>query len=137
MYEICHNSIAFYGHSIHQLLSGAELPVILEFFTGVVNTTSTPVGWDGEQVAIKWWAKIMSTLKTAKWHFHWCHFHLHISHKAAKSIAKLVIHLCGELQPAICLSRGDGVIYKPPKHLWTTDKPQQKQPGQCTAPIPA
>ena len=29
----------------------------------------------------------MSTLQTAKWH-HWCLFHLHISHKAAKSMAK-------------------------------------------------
>ena len=39
---------------------------------------------------------------------HWCHFHLHISHKAAKSMTKLISQLCGELQPAVCLSRGCG-----------------------------
>ena len=39
-------------------------------FTGVANTTSTPIGCEGggERGATEWWAKAMSSLKTAKWH---------------------------------------------------------------------
>ena len=46
------------------------MPVILEFFTGVANTTSTPIGVEGGGWwgVTQWWAKAMSTLKTAKWH---------------------------------------------------------------------
>ena len=46
----------------------------------------------------------MPTLKTVKW----CllvPFYFHISQKAAKSMAKLISQLCGELQPAVWLSR--------------------------------
>ena len=45
-----------------------------------------------------------------------CHFHLHmsastrISHKAAKSMDKLISQLCVSLQPAVCLSRGCGAV---------------------------
>ena len=35
----------------------------------------------------------------------WCHFHLHISRKAAKSMVVLISQSCGELQPVVCLSR--------------------------------
>ena len=47
LHEICQNSIAVYNLSINQLLIEwlAELPTILEFFTGIANTTSTPIGW--------------------------------------------------------------------------------------------
>ena len=41
---------------------------------------------------------------------HWCHFHLYMSHKAAKSMAKLISQLCGDSQPAVCLPREDGAI---------------------------
>ena len=54
------------------------------------------------------------------------HFHLHISHKAPKSMAKLICQSSGELQPAVCLSRGDGAIWRPPEHLWMSDKPQKQ-----------
>ena len=37
-------------------------------------------------------------------------FHLHKSHKAAKSMAKLISQLCGELQLAVCWSRGEETI---------------------------
>ena len=37
----------------------------------------------------------------------WCDFQLHLLHKAAKCMAKLK---CGDLQPEVCLSRGNGVI---------------------------
>ena len=40
----------------------------------------------------------------------WCHFHLHISHKAVKSMAKLISQSCGELQPGVCLPRGYAAI---------------------------
>ena len=53
----------------------------------------------------RWWTKAMSTLKKPN-SIHWCHFHLHISNKVAKSVAKLINQLCGKLQPAMCLSRG-------------------------------
>ena len=30
-------------------------------------------------------------------------------------------------QPSgVCLSRGDGAIQRPPKHLWMSDKPQKR-----------
>ena len=57
---------------------------------------------------------------------HWCHCDFNISQKAAKSMAKLISQLCGELQLAVCLSRGDGAIERRPKHLWTSDKPQKQ-----------
>ena len=41
---------------------------------------------------------------------HWCHLLLYISHKATKSMAKLISQSCGELQLAVCLSREDGAI---------------------------
>ena len=49
-------------------------------------------------------------------------------HKATKSMAKLITQPCGELQLAVCLSRGDGAIYKDHalKHLWTSNKPQKQ-----------
>ena len=50
MCEICHDSIAIYNLSIHQLLGEwlAEYPAILDsFFTGVANISSTPTGWEG------------------------------------------------------------------------------------------
>ena len=37
-------------------------------------------------------------------------FHLHISHKEAESMAKLISYLCGVLQLPVCLSRGYGAI---------------------------
>ena len=49
-------------------------------------------------------------------HFYRCgglamvHCHLDISHKVAKSIPKLISQLCGELQQAVWLSRGDDAI---------------------------
>ena len=45
-----------------------------------------------------------------------------ISHKAAKSLAKLISQLCGELQSVICLSRKDGAILRPSEHLWMSDR---------------
>ena len=52
---------------------------------------------------MKWWVKAMSILKKAKWHS-LVLFCLHISHKAAKSVAKLIRELCGKLQLAVMLA---------------------------------
>ena len=54
----------------------AELPAILDIFSGYANTTSTPIGVEGRWWwgAMKWWgatkwqAKGTSELNTAKWH---------------------------------------------------------------------
>ena len=49
----------------------AELPPILDsFFTGYTNTTSIPIGVEGEGWwgAMKWWVKGTCKLRTAKWH---------------------------------------------------------------------
>ena len=54
-------------------------------------------------------------------------------------MAKLISQSCGELQPAVCLSRGYATIWRRPIHSWTSDKPQKqataKQPGQLSASI--
>ena len=74
---------------------------------------------------------------------YWCSFQLHILHKATKSMAKLSSKPCGDLHQAVCFSRGDGAIYRPPD-LSTREclmslrsKSLQKQPGQLSAQIPA
>ena len=41
-------------------------------------------------------------------------------------MAKLVSQSCGELQPAVCLSRGNGAILRRPEHSWTSGKPQKQ-----------
>ena len=68
---------------------------------------------EGRQGATKWWMKATSSLKQPNG-ICWSHFHPHMSHKAAKSMAKLISQLCGESQLAICLSREDGAISRAP-----------------------
>ena len=41
-------------------------------------------------------------------------------------MAKHISQLCGELQPALCLSRGDGAIEKPPEHSKMSNKSQKQ-----------
>ena len=64
----------------------------------------------------------------------------YVSHKAAKSMAKLDRQSCGESQLAICFSRGDGAIRRAPEQSWMPNKPQkqatQKQPGKLSAITP-
>ena len=50
LYVLLHKSIAIQVNSLCVLYIGylAELPAILDsVFTGVANTTSTPIGWEG------------------------------------------------------------------------------------------
>ena len=47
----------------------------------------------------------------------WHPFQLHISHKAAKSMANLTSQSCSDLQPAVCLPSGDGAIQRSSEHL--------------------
>ena len=62
-----------------------------------------------------------------------------VSHKPAKSMAKLASLSCGNLQLSVCLSRKDGTInfkHHPSTHGLLTNlrnKPQLKQPGQLSA----
>ena len=48
---------------------------------------------------MKWQAKATSSLKTAKWH-PLVPFSPHMTHKAAKSTAKIISQSCGESQSA-------------------------------------
>ena len=121
------------------------MPVILDnIFTGIANTTSTPTGWEGGWVGNhEMVGKGYIFTKTVKWHRFVPFSHLHITHKAAKYMVKLIIsQLCGELQLAICicLSRGYGAICRRPEHLWMSEKlqkqAQQKEPVQLSASIP-
>ena len=88
---------------------------------------------------MKWLAKAMSSLNQQSG-IHWCHFHLHMSHNAVKSMAKLISQSCGELQPAVCLPRGHAAIEGDPdtrgRLTSLRNKTQQKQPGQLSASIP-
>ena len=68
--------------------------------------------------------KILSILGSGV--FHLCHFHLHMSHKAVKSMEKLITQLCGDLQSAVCLPREDGAIHRSPKHLWTSNRHEKE-----------
>ena len=65
------------------------------------------------------------TLKNAKW-YPLVPFHLHMSHTAANSMATFISQLCGELQLVVCWLRGDRIIKRSSKHLWTSDKPQKQ-----------
>ena len=47
-------------------------------------------------------------------------------HKAAKSMAKLISQSYQELLLVVCLSRGDEAIWRPPEHLWMSEKPQKQ-----------
>ena len=99
MHTICHYCTAVYSLPMHQLLNEklAEFSIILDsFFTGVVNTTSTRPPWG----VTKWQAKSKSTLNRAKW----CTLVPILTHKAAKTMAKLTSQLCDNLQLAACLS---------------------------------
>ena len=62
---------------------------------------------------------------------HWCHFRHYISHKAAKSVAKLISQLCGELQPAVYLSRGYVAIWRWPEHSLMFDRPQNQATAEA------
>ena len=54
--------------------------------------------------------------------------YIHISHKAAKSIAKLIDQSCGELRLAVCLSSH----LKTTEHSWMSDKPQKQASAKAT-----
>ena len=47
-------------------------------------------------------------------------------HKQFKTMANLTGNSCGDLQPAVWLSREDGAIQRTPEHSWTSDKPQKQ-----------
>ena len=99
-----------------QLLNGqlAELPAILDsLFSGLVNTTSTSIrvecgGWWGShklagssdfKSELSQIVSIEALLSST-----------YVSQSVAKSMANVTSQSCGDLQPAVCLSRQDGAI---------------------------
>ena len=119
------NSQWFYSYihslSMHQLLNGqpAELPTILDnLLTGIANITSTLIRVEPQnsrQRLCQHWKRP----NCIYWHQFMC---IHISHKAVKSMAKLIDQLCGELWLAVCLL----CHLKTTEHSWTSDKPQRQ-----------
>ena len=91
-----HKSTTIQSNSLCLLCAG--FPTILDSFYGVANTTYTPIGLEGGGmwVAMKWQVKAMSSLKQGNG-FHWRHFHVHMSHKATKCMAKPISQSCGDL----------------------------------------
>ena len=49
-------------------------------------------------------------------------FKFHTSQNVPKSLPSLTGQLCDVSLLTVCLSRQDGAIYGPPKHLWTSDR---------------
>ena len=54
--------------------------------------------------------------------FHWCHFHLYMSIRAAKFFTKLISQSCGDSQSTVCLPREVRPVYRQPnrEHSWTS-----------------
>ena len=81
----------------------------------------------------------MFSLKPAKWHplVSFTPPHTIQLNPWPNSSAKLISQLCGELQPAVCLSRDvEPFEGDPSTHGYLTslrNKPQQKEPGQLSA----
>ena len=101
------------------------MPTILDsLFHKVVNTTSIPIGVEGGG----WWGATVagsSDTKTFLWPngFNSCCFQLHMSQNVATSTPSLTSQSCSDSLPSVCLAGQVGAIYRPPKHLWTPDRP--------------
>ena len=108
-------------------------------FTGIhTNTTSISIGvegggggepWSGGQRVRQHWKQPNS--------IHWCHFQLHVSYKAAKSMVNLISQSFGDYS---WLSACPGYMEPFKDHTNThgcltslRNKPQQKQSGQLSA----
>ena len=74
---------------------------------------------------MKWQVNPLCKVKIAKG-ISWSYFHLYITHKTATSMPNLTNQLCGDLQPAGCLSSGDGAIQRSPQHLCMSDRTQKQ-----------
>ena len=80
-------------------------------------------GWMGiHEVVGKGYVFTKNSLKD----FHWCHYHFYISHKAAKSMAKLISQLCGESQSAVMLAKERWAIQWSPEHSWMPDRLEKR-----------
>ena len=72
---------------------------------------------------MKWWVKATSTLITAKWH---PLVSFSSIYHTKLSMAKSISQSCGELQPAVCLSRGRWSHLKIIQALVDAKKPQKQ-----------
>ena len=116
------------------------MPAILDsIFYKVVNTTSIPIGVEGEGwwVATKWrgvpiqnflWPNGFNS-GCFQLHTLWPNgfnsgcFQLHTSQNVATSIPSLTSQSCSDSLPSVCLAGQVEAIYRPPEHPWTPDRP--------------
>ena len=112
-------------------------PFLDSSFTDIANTTSTPLGW----IAMKWQAKAMSTLKAASQMASIGAIFTFTYHKNQLNpqLNSSASHVVNNSQSSACQWK-----VEPFKdHLSICgcltslrNKPQEKQPKQCLAPIP-
>ena len=148
MHKIYHDSIAsyLYNLSIHQLLGEylAEFSTILDSFcTGIANIRSSPIGWKGGEWVVTSGGQTLCLHYNQPNGIHWYHFHLHISHRIVKSMAKLTIisQLCSKFYSQLSAYQGDMQPFEGNLstcgHLTSLrNKLQQKQPRKLLASIP-
>ena len=88
--------------------------ILDSLFHKVVNTTSIPIGVEGEG----WWGVGHSDTKTLLWPngFNLSHFQLHMSQNVATSMPSLTSQSCSDSLPAVFLAGPVGAIYRPPEH---------------------
>ena len=102
------------------------MPTILDSsFHKVVNTTSSPIGVEGEG----WWGATKGQDPPMQKLFLWPNgfnsgcFQLHMSQNVATSIPSITSQSCGDSLLVVCLARQVGAIYRPPGHRWTPNRP--------------
>ena len=101
------------------------MPTILDsLFHMVVDTTSTPIGVKGRGwwVAMEWQGFQLKKFNMPNN----VNFKLYISQNVAKFMPSLINQSCGDFLPAVCLSRQDRAIYRPPEHLRASEKLKKK-----------
>ena len=136
MHEICHDSIAIYNLSTHQLWG--EFPAILDScFTGVANISSTPTGWEGSHKVASKGCVFTKTSQMASigviftTTYHTKQFNPWPNSSASCVVNYSQLSACqGDMQPF------EGDPYTHGRLTSLRNKPQQKQPGQLSASIP-
>ena len=103
-------------------------------FTGIANTTSTPIGSGGEPQG---GGKRLRPHWKQPNGIHWCYFQLNISHKSAKPMKPVVLWISLS-QLSVYLGEKEPFKDHPSTHGHLTslrNKPWQTQPGQLSKSI--
>ena len=140
LHAFCHDSTSIHSLSaptVEWIASWIAHHFLIVFTISILaNTTSTLIGveGDGEPQRLHQHWKHPNGIQ-------WCHFQLHISHKVAKPVAKLISQSCwitascllvkGKMAPSEDYPDTCGKLTS------LRDKVHQKQPGQLLAPMPA